>query len=203
MKTFLYQRGAETIALLQALARNEAELLSDSRTPVKIACAYVSMLLRPFGLEDLLPGRLAELRSLHWQIAECVHCRICAPVFFYIPPCPVDKGAQIQINSVVYTDARSHHRMTTRRELSVNEAQLLLFAIGNAFDQLKAAARAESGDCAHGIRSTLGVERVVGAQDDLLIGVDIAEAPGTCDDEDTKPDRSPEARIKTKVCCVS
>ena len=62
LKDFLYQRGAETIRLLQTVARNGSDLCTDTRVPPKIACAHLCMLLRPFGLDDLLPARLAELR---------------------------------------------------------------------------------------------------------------------------------------------
>jgi hypothetical protein len=75
LKVFLYQRGAETLRLLQAVARISSDSCSDTRGPPKIACAHLCMLLRPFGLDDLLPSRLAELRyarSRSCSTAVCV-----------------------------------------------------------------------------------------------------------------------------------
>mmetsp|Transcript_11069 Transcript_11069/g.17537 ORF Transcript_11069/g.17537 Transcript_11069/m.17537 type:complete len:180 (-) Transcript_11069:148-687(-) len=62
MKVFLYLRSAQTILLLQALARNSLDACADVRMTPKIACAHVCMLLRPFGLEELMPARLTQLR---------------------------------------------------------------------------------------------------------------------------------------------
>ena len=62
MKLFLYQRSAQTLALLQTLSRNNLDASRDERAPPKVAFSHLCMLLRPFGLEELLPGRLAELR---------------------------------------------------------------------------------------------------------------------------------------------
>ncbi len=47
------------------LARNSCDSGTDTLVAPKITFAHVCMLFRPFGLEDLLPGRLAELRYAH------------------------------------------------------------------------------------------------------------------------------------------
>ena len=47
------------------LARNSCDSGTDTLVAPKITFAHVCMLLRPFGLEDLLPGRLTELRYAH------------------------------------------------------------------------------------------------------------------------------------------
>jgi hypothetical protein len=46
------------------LARDGSEVRSDGKGPPKIMFAHICMLLRPFGLETLLPPVLAELRHV-------------------------------------------------------------------------------------------------------------------------------------------
>ena len=69
LKDFLYQRGAETIRLLQTVARNGSDLCTDTRVPPKIALAlgqvaFIDYVVQPlFAAAQKIFPEVSELEA--------------------------------------------------------------------------------------------------------------------------------------------
>ena len=96
-----------------------------------------------------------------------------------------------------------------RREMTTNEAQLLLFAICNEFDQQKCNGDTERSSVRDGGQAGGDTGGGSSARDGVLVGVNVGvkemASSGSGDDEDvdTVPITGLGTRNKTKVCAVS